>query len=81
MAVASYSHCLGVCPAYLLAHLRTVWYFCLEPSSSHYGFAQENRMKGRFYFPAALCMQHSEKRAWQWGGEGRKHLSFSSGLT
>lgn len=81
MAVASHSHCLGVCPVYLLAHLRTVWYFCPEPFSSHYGFAQENQMKGHFHFPAALCMQHSEKRACQWGGEGRKHLSFNTGLT
>jgi hypothetical protein len=71
IAVASHCCCLGVCPACLLglSHYSLALFSwtllnppCLCPGKSD---------KGAFYFPAALCMQHSEKRGWQrgWGEE------------
>lgn len=76
IAVAGHWHSMGVCRAcllgpsyYSLALLS--WTFlnppCLCPGKSD---------KGAFDFPAALCMQHSEKRGWQWGWEEEKTFVF-----
>lgn len=76
IAVAGRWHSMGVCRAcwlgssyYSLVPLS--WTLlnppCLCPGKSD---------KGAFDFSAALCMQHSEKRGWQWGWEEEKTFVF-----